>query len=113
MDERFKSPPWKGGTEVTLSRVRISLSPPNVSFLTHHKVSIPLVNKTHSAILLHQIASVHILTYLFFEGKLRHPKTLTIKTLKRWDMPKLAATLTDIAFRCHIKDSIIGYEQVN
>lgn len=28
MDERFKSPPWKGGTGVTLSRVRISLSPP-------------------------------------------------------------------------------------
>lgn len=28
MDERFKSPPWKGGTGATLSRVRIPLSPP-------------------------------------------------------------------------------------
>jgi hypothetical protein len=28
MDEWFKSPPWKGGTGLSLSRVRISLSPP-------------------------------------------------------------------------------------
>lgn len=28
MDERFKSPPWKGGIGATLSRVRIPLSPP-------------------------------------------------------------------------------------
>ncbi len=30
MDERFKSPPWKGGIGATLSRVRIPLSPPNI-----------------------------------------------------------------------------------
>ena len=29
MDEWFKSPPWKGGTGATLSRVRIPLSPPD------------------------------------------------------------------------------------
>ena len=29
MDEWFKSPPWKGGTGLSLSRVRISLSPPD------------------------------------------------------------------------------------
>lgn len=28
VDERFKSPPWKGGIGVTLSRVRISPLPP-------------------------------------------------------------------------------------
>lgn len=28
VDERFKSPPWKGGTGATLSRVRIPPSPP-------------------------------------------------------------------------------------
>ncbi len=31
MDERFKSPPWKGGSGVTPTRVRIPLSLPGFS----------------------------------------------------------------------------------
>ena len=47
VDEWFKSPPWKGGTGVTLSRVRIPPSPPNtrathaVAFLFRSAVSCP------------------------------------------------------------------------
>jgi hypothetical protein len=61
MDERFKSPPWKGGTGFTLSRVRISLSPPKVSFKQYHQIVKTLANSTHKAYLLRQIASKHIL----------------------------------------------------
>ena len=61
MYERFKLPPWKGGTEFTLSRVRIPLSPPKVGFKQYHYVAIILVNSTHTASLLHQIESKHSL----------------------------------------------------
>jgi hypothetical protein len=63
MDERFKSPPWKGGTGATLSRVRIPLSPPKVSFKQYHPTSKYLLNTIHTAILLHQVVSEIILQY--------------------------------------------------
>jgi hypothetical protein len=40
LDERFKSPPWKGGIGATLSRVRIPRSPPffnQMSFINFFK----------------------------------------------------------------------------
>ena len=54
MDERFKSPPWKGGTGVTLSRVRISLSPPTPCFIQFIKAlnlnKIKALNATYRVI---------------------------------------------------------------
>ena len=51
MDERFKSPPWKGGIGATLSRVRIPLSPPNTkstlsgAFFMRERDANPSINK--------------------------------------------------------------------
>ena len=54
MYERFKLPPWKGGTEFTLSRVRIPLSPPKVCFKQYHQVAKTQVNTSNTASLAYQ-----------------------------------------------------------
>lgn len=87
MDERFKSPPWKGGTGFTLSRVRISLSPPKVSFKQSSQVQLTSLSAGFLSII-YPIVFFPVLLHPMFFGGILDGILNTVKTTYRQNVKR-------------------------